>query len=360
MHLAELKTFIERYQHHLSIGSFFVGFAIDSIILKRIDLLVSNALLLSYLTVVIVVMLMLHHAAAKPPRADFLRRIYLWLPFVGQFAFGGMFSGFLIFYSQAGSLVASWPFLLIIVCLILANEFMRTYQERLTYQLLLFFFCLFSFAIYAVPIVLGRMGDMVFELSGLVALVAFGLMLGFLFLIDRGRTRRALGSVLIGTAAIYGLVTVLYFANVLPPIPLSLKDIGVYHAVERVGGDYVARAEDTPWYARLTGVRISTTHGSSVVAYSSVFAPTKLTVNIVHHWQYYEPRDGTWVTISTIPFAIAGGRDGGYRGYSTLEPPVPGEWRVRVETVRGQLIGQEEFSVRFVDSTPHLTERILQ
>lgn len=360
MRLAELRIFIERYQHQLSIGSFFVGFALDTVVLKRIDLLVSNAFLLSYLGVVVVVMLFLHRATSHPPRGDFARRVYLWIPFVAQFAFGGMFSGFLIFYSQAGSIVASWPFLLIIVLLIVVNEFMRTYQERLTYQSILLFFCLFSFSIYALPILLGEMGDGIFELSGVFALLAFALLLGALWFVDARRVRESLRGILIGTVAVYGLITVLYFSNVLPPIPLSLKDIGVYHGIQRTGANYTALEESSPWHARITGVSLTLVKGAPLYAYSSVFAPTKLSTQIVHRWQYYDEIEGEWETVSTIPFAISGGRDGGYRGWSELVPTAEGTWRVRVETTRGQLIGQEVFTVEFVKSTPALSERILE
>lgn len=358
--IRELRAYIARYEHQLSIGSFFVGFALDTVILKRIDLLVSNAFLLSYLGVAIAVVLLLHRAASSPPTSDFFKRFYLYLPFVAQFAFGGMFSGFLIFYSQAGSVIASWPFLLIIVVLIAINEFMRTYQQRLTYQSLLLFFCFFSIAIYGVPILMGRMGDDVFELSGLAALAAFVLLTLLLWLIDVRRTWRALGGIVVGVLAVYGLITALYFSNTLPPIPLSLKDIGIYHSLLRTGANYTATTEVYPWYARLTGVTVSLTTGASAFAYSSVFAPTKLETQIVHRWQRYDETLSEWRTVSTIPFPIFGGRDGGYRGYSELVPYTEGLWRVRVETTRGQLIGQEVFTVERVSTTPPLTTRTLQ
>lgn len=355
--LARFQTFVERYQHQLSIGSFLVGFTIDTIILKRIDLLVSNALLLSYLSVALMVMLILHGTASHPPRAQVFKRVLEWVPFVGQFAFGGMFSGFLIFYSQSGSLVASWPFLVLILILILGNEFLRSYQSRLTYQASLLFFCIFSFSIYALPIFMGRIGDTVFELSGLLALSLFAGVLTLLYFVDRRRLLASLTHIAISTAAIYGLVTSLYFANILPPIPLALKDIGVYHDLTRSGGGYVAQAESEPWHARVTGVTLHVVPGASLFAYTSVFAPTKLTTNVVHRWDH--KTESGWETVSTIPFGIVGGRDGGYRGYSQLPIQAEGEWRVRVETTRGQLIGQEQFMVRFVSSTQATIARIL-
>ena len=93
-------------------------------------------------------------------------------------------------------------------------------------------------------------------------------------------------------------------------------------------------------------------------AYSSVFAPTALSTHIVHHWEHKE--GGQWATVSTVPFSIVGGRDGGYRGYSELPVFAEGEWRISVETTRGQLIGRESFVVVFVTSTPETQDRILR
>ncbi len=356
--IARIKTFVERNQHTLSIGSFLIGFAVDTMILKRIDLLVSNALLITYLSIVAVSMILLHRFASKPPVWPPLRTFAEWIPFFAQFAFGGMFSGFLIFYSQAGSLIASWPFLTLIIVLILANEFLRSYQVRLTYQSVLLFFCLFSFSIYAVPIVTGQMSTLMFELSGALAAAVFAGFMALLGFIDIRRVRMSLGPILLGTATVYALITALYFSNILPPIPLALKDIGIYHSVTRQGDTYVAAVEGGHWYERLRGVTVSVPPGGSLTAYSSVFAPTKLATSIVHRWERY--MNGQWVTVSTIPFGITGGRDGGYRGYSELTTLTAGEWRVSVETVRGQLIGRERFTVREVVSTPTLSTRILE
>lgn len=355
--VVKISSFVERYQHTLSIGAFLVGFAIDTILLKRIDLLLSNALLLTYLTVVALSMLLLHRYAARAPSFLLGARALEWVPFVAQFAFGGMFSGFLIFYSQAGSVVASWPFLTLILGLLVANEFLRSYQQRLTYQSVLLFFCLFTFSIYAVPIVLGSMSALIFELSGFVALALFAGFVALLYLVDAKRVRLSLVSITSWVLTVYALITALYFSNILPPIPLALKDIGIYHAVMRSGSDYVVQTEESTWHERLTGVTRRVPGGTTLYAYSSVFAPTKLTTNIVHRWERYE--GGSWVTASTIPFGISGGRDGGYRGYSE-RLVAPGLWRVSVETVRGQLIGREEFRVVEAPSTPLLTTRILR
>jgi hypothetical protein len=355
---ARARAFIQKHEHAFSIGSFLVGFTIDNIALKRIDLLFSNLLLYTYLGIVIITMAILHYRARHKPSSDWRKRALEWIPFVSQFAFGGMFSGFLIFYSQSGSLVASWPFVLLIFALLATNEFMRKYHERLTFQSLLLFFCFFSFAIYTLPILIGEMGDWVFELSGLAAIILFALFLGFLTLIDKKRVTESLKNIVLGAVAIYLLITTLYFSNVLPPIPLALKDIGIYHSIVRDGADYIVTEDPQPWYSRLTGVTVTVNGGEALYAFSSIFAPTRISTNVVHEWQYYDEAKNNWVTAASIPFPINGGRDGGYRGYTAKGLLTPGKWRVNVKTTRGQLIGREAFKV--VQGTPATVTRILK
>lgn len=357
--MRKIKAFIARYQHHLSIGSFLVGFTVDTIILKRIDLLISNLLLYTYLAVVIVMMVLLHYVAAHPARRLWWQHTVVWFPFIAQFAFGGMFSGFLIFYSQSGSVITSWPFLLLLVGLVITNEFMRKYHTRLAFQTLLLFFCLFSFAIYTLPILMGRMGEDVFELSGFAALFAVSLFVGALSFVDYHRVKDSLRNIILGCLVIYGFITALYFSNVLPPIPLALKSIGVYHSVVRSGADYLVTEEPQHWYGRLFGSTVHMDDNDTIYAFSSVFAPTSLSTLVVHEWQYYDPFAG-WITESRVPFPINGGRDGGYRGYTANGPLSPGMWRVNVETERGQLIGRITFTVVRATSTPATVTRILR
>ncbi|MEN9390159.1 MAG: hypothetical protein RLZZ283_259 [Candidatus Parcubacteria bacterium] len=357
--MRRIQEFVTHHYHTLSLGAFIVGFAIDSIILKRIDLLLSNLILYTYLVLVVGSMVLIHIAFTRTRVSRIMRTIESILPFVAQYAFGGMFSGFLLFYSQSGTVASSWPFLLLILALIFINEFLQSYQARLAYQSILLGFCLLSFSIYSVPILTGTMGTLEFVVSNVVALIVLALFIGLLWSIDRVRVHRALRNIVIGTATLYSVISLLYVTNILPPIPLSLKDVGVYHSVERVGTAYHVEAEPEEWYARFWRTPITLVPGSRLYGFSSVFAPTDLNTRIVHEWQHRDASD-TWRTYATIPFAISGGRDGGYRGYSVVVPSMPGVWRINVETERGSLIGRTTFTVTFASSTPTTVSSILE
>ncbi len=159
-------------------------------------------------------------------------------------------------------------------------------------------------------------------------------------------------------AAIFVAFNVLYFTGAIPPLPLSLKDAGVYHSVvhDFSSGAYFVEGEPLPWYDAL--LRYNTVFhegpGDIVVVYTSIFAPAGLSTNVLHEWQYYDPVVGAWKTEATIRYSIVGGRDGGYEGYSEYPSPMPGSWRVNMLTQYGALIGQVTFAVESASATPAL------
>lgn len=53
-----------------------------------------------------------------------------------------------------------------------------------------------------------------------------------------------------------------------------------------------------------------------------------------------------------LPYPIVGGRDGGYRGYSTANVSSVGQWRVDIETADGRLIDRLPFTAVQVATAP--------
>lgn len=146
-------------------------------------------------------------------------------------------------------------------------------------------------------------------------------------------------------AGICAAFTVLYFSHVIPPVPLSLKHIGVYHTLERVGGVYAVSYEKPAWYVfwRHTDAAftLSLSEGRAY-CFSAIFAPGGLSTPVVHQWEKYDPTSGKWQQQSKYSFPINGGRDQGYRGW-TAKTLSAGKWRCDVETENGQLIGRLSF-----------------
>ena len=357
----KFKNWFFKYERRLSSGALLFGFILDNLTLTRIDLFYDNLVLILYLFVAGASILFLHIIETKNLTGKVFSNIKHTLPISMQFAFGGLFSGFAIFYTRSASLIESWPFLLLLVALLIGNEFLRERYGRFTFQISIYFFAVFSFMIFFVPTLLGKMGPLVFLLSGAVSLV---LIWGFVRALDaviHEKVQKSKKYLIASTGSIFIAINVLYFTNIIPPIPLSLKDVQVAHLVERVGIEsYKVVTEEQNFFEALNPTKtVHIQKGKSVYMYSAIFAPTDLDTKIFHSWEYYDTVLNKWVKTDRIGFAIVGGRDGGYRGYSVKSSLVEGKWRVRVVTGRDQTLGRIEFEVKFIDDATKLEENII-
>jgi hypothetical protein len=168
------------------------------------------------------------------------------------------------------------------------------------------------------------------------------------------RVRETLTATARAVASIYLLINLLYFLNAIPPLPLALKDAGVFHAVTRTGDAYTVSYEPVEWYEAY--LRYKTIFhrmpDEPVYVYTAVFAPTGISTGLVHEWQQYDEGQGRWITRDRISFPITGGRAGGYRGYTIRRDIEDGSWRVNVLTDFNRLIGRVTFRVVTVSEPP--------
>ena len=337
------------YERYVSPATLVAGFTIDAVIFRRVDLLFSNVLLFSYLAVASICILILNMIITGVLRGRSWIGAAPFLPAIIQFAFGGLFSGYVILYSQSAALAVSWIFVAILAVLLIGNERFRHLYKLFSFQMGLLFFGVFSFLTFFLPVVLGRIGTPIFLIGGILSLAA----MSFIFRLnvrlvpivagERKKVTQVVG-------AIFLLFNILYFSNAIPPLPLALKTAGVYHNVEKQGDEYVLSAEPRHWYESY--LRYNTvfhkTAGETVFVYSAVFAPAKFSTTILHEWEFYNEEAQSWVKTATFGFPITGGRDGGYRGFSLRENVDSGKWRVNVKTGTGLIIGRIAFTVEDV------------
>jgi len=245
--------------------------------------------------------------------------------------------------------------------LFVGNDFFRKRYVKLTFQISILFIALFTYFVFLVPILIGKFGTLVFGASGLLALSATGGLLYAFFRFLPQRIQQSKKGLIVSIGGIYALFHVLYFANIIPPIPLSVKDIGLYHSLERVEAHmpeylYEVTFEPAPWYDPFSKTS-STFHwqeGESLYMYTAIFAPGRIDTTIAHRWSFFDTSQGHWVEYARIPFSIAGGRAQGYRGYTFLRQPAEGKWRVDVITPNGQVLGRKTFQVVINQSPPQL------
>lgn len=349
-------TWVKANERHLSSLALIAGFVVDSLTLRRVDLLLENVVLVSYLGIAAVGIITINLVDAERMRGSVARVSGSLAPIALQFAFGGLFSAFFIFYTRSAALGESWLFLAFLLALLVGNERFRERYTRLVFQATVFFITLFSFFIFSVPVVLGVMGAWVFVVSGLVSLFVMGVLGALLARTAPERFLAARRMIFLWIGGAYVAINILYVTNVIPPIPLALKDSGVYHSVTRTApGAYEVLDEPRSFLEKIMPYRtVHIVPGEPIYAWSAVFAPTKLSTTVLHRWQYFDERKGSWVTTTQVPFTVSGGRDGGYRGYSLKTALAPGKWRVDVITPRGQVVGRMKFIVEYVETPPAL------
>ncbi|HLP43937.1 MAG TPA: DUF2914 domain-containing protein [Candidatus Nanoarchaeia archaeon] len=355
-----IKNWVTKHERKLSSLALFAGFILDALTLRRIDNLYENGVFITYFLIICFSIFLINYIEAGKYENEWVGRLHPFLLLLIQFAFGGLFSGFSIFYFRSGSLLSSWPFIIILFGLLIGNERLRKQYERLVYQVSFLFLALFFFAIFAVPVLVNRMGSFVFVLSGVIALL---LVTAFVYLLNRvvpDRVEKSIRPIIYSITVLFLLVNVLYFTNLIPPIPLSLKDAGVYHAIQRIDDKYIVQEEDQSIFGSMQIFEnIHIRKGVPLFVYSSVFAPNNLTTTVVHNWKFFDSETNRWVSVSKIPYTVIGGPDRGYRGYTKKANLQEGQWTVNIETERGQVIGRVTFEVVYDDDEPRLVEKVL-
>lgn len=346
--------FVRWVRHHISSIAFATGFVWDTLTLNRIDLLYENFVFVSYLMIAFVGILLIHGVETGRWKAARLLRYKAWLPALVQFPLGGVFSGFVIFYTKSAAFWTSWPFLLLLFALFVGNEFFRRRYERLVFQMSVLFFALTSYLILVTPVVLGTVGDSTFVLSTLLALFVFALLTQIVMRLFPELYKRSVRGLWLSVLGVFALFQVFYFTHVIPPVPLVLTEIGIYHSVVRTDGVYQVAYEEPhnlAWW-RDTARTFTRGRGSAAYCFASIFAPTSLRAKVQHSWQR-KTEEGAWVREAKVPYTVAGGRDHGYRGYTFITNALqPGTWKCAVELENGQVIGETVFEV--VDGEPEL------
>ncbi len=358
--IEKIRNFYQKHEGHATSIAFILGFIWDNLTLTRIDLRLDNLILLTYLMIAGLGIIAFNTYEHDREKRNSQKNHMAWLPLVIQFAFGGLFSGFIIFYVQSASWAASWPFILLLIFIFIGNERFRTHYALLPFQSAIFFTALFLYLIFSIPVLLGTFGPGTFLLSGGIGLIGIFLLLYAIAKNAPDRLNQQRSMLIVSILSIYIALNGMYFSNIIPPIPLALKEIGVYHHISRTEAGYVLRYEEAPWYRpfKKTDTIFTQNQNDPVYVWSAIFAPTKLSVDIQHEWFYFNEVKDDWELTSRIRFPITGGRDGGYRGFSLKHNVIPGKWRVEVTTLRGQLIGRTNFVVVASNEEPLLIEEI--
>ncbi len=347
------KTWYERYEKYNPFVFFFGGFTWDSITLKSIDQLFDNLILLAYLILLGILLSLTAFIDRGKIRNPYLLKHQEWFPLALQFFLGGLLSAYVIYYFQSASFTKTALFLCLLILLFIANEFLEKRLRNLHLLLGLYFVVTFSFFIFFIPTVTKTLNYVTFLASGIVSLAVVLTLIYFFKSHGIFPSVNSFRWAMVTVLSLYALMNLLYVRNWIPPVPLSMKTGGIYHHASRSASDdaFVLQFEKPKWYEILTKSD-RTFHyaaGDTVSCFTAIFAPAKLTKEIVHHWQKYSQVLGKWETTDRLSYEITGFRDGGYRGITRKRNVSPGKWRVDIKTQEGVLLGRVGFEIVLAD-----------
>lgn len=281
----------------------------------------------------------------------FVRWIWRYREAVLHFLLGTLLNSYTIFYFKSASTITSFIFIVILVAMLAINEFKRFGKSQTQVHVAFWSLCLVSYLVSLAPIVLGFMGLIPFLVALGTSVAVFS---GCYALLKRGKifSSSLLRSyVLLPYSAIHLLFVLLYFAHAIPPVPLAVHYMGIFHDVKKGAGEYELTYTRSRWKFWQHGDQTFLARpGDTVFCFARVFSPTRFADQLQVRWLYWNDKKG-WESSDAIPMPVVGGREEGFRGITKKSNFQPGEWRVQIETRDNREVGRIQFTIVRDEST---------
>ncbi|WP_339665617.1 DUF2914 domain-containing protein [Maribacter arcticus] len=343
------RDFIRRNAKYAPIVFFIGGFIFDTLTLGRIDRTYDLTILCLHMTSLSIVLYLYNLVDDGKWKNTFLERYEEYFPLAIQFFFGGLSSAYVIYFSRSVSLSKTASFFIILVLLLIANEFLKKRISNKYLQFGVYYFISFTFFTFMIPVFLKELNTTIFLISGVTSLAVTLVLLIFIYgKSPSTRQEIKLGKMIIIILSIYGIINLFYFLKLIPPVPLALDKGIVAHNVTMKDDTYLVsyEPEDSFVFWRKHKLDFAYVPDESVYIFSSIFAPTDLKKAVFHRWKWYNHNTKEWEITEDIGYNITGGRDGGFRGYTYKNNVKPGEWEVQVLTDEEHVLGVIKFEIK--------------
>jgi hypothetical protein len=352
---SKLLLLLDQYRQWLPVGFFIAGFIFDALTLTRVDdpLVVFQQALCLLLVAVLVAVELKEDAGVVYVPPKLLTRVWPYREELLHFVLGTLLNSYTIFYFKSSSALTSFLFIALLVVLLVVNEFRRFGHTRARVHLIFFGVCLISYFLVLVPVLLGFLGLSTFTIANIIAFICF-----YCFQRVLKMSRRLVLTPLVAAQIVF---IFLYFARVIPPVPLSVKYMGIYHQIQKSGGAYELQYTRSRWLFWQNGDQSYYARpGDVIYCFVQVFSPSGFKDQLQVRWLYRDSKRG-WVSSDAIPLTIVGGREDGYRGMTYKQNYTHGDWRVVVETRDGREVGRLGFEVLPDASTePRVTRTVIR
>jgi hypothetical protein len=339
------KTFYHDHEPACTVGFFIAGFLFDTMAVGRIDKLhniIHQAIYLFLCAMFTSYELRERYGDFAPPAR--FKTVWRYHAAATHFMLGTLLNIYTLFYFKSASLGTSFLFLMILAGLLAINELKPFGDSGTTLRMTLFSLCLVSYFTYLVPTLVGAIGVLPF-LGTLAASTACVALLAAWLRRHLPDPKVLAPHLLVPFACVAFGFAALYFLKVIPPVPLSLSEIGVYHDVSREGDHFVLSETRPRWRFWERGDQTFLARpDDKIFCYVQVFSPARFRERLQLRWLRRDPAAG-WEEADAIPLDTAGGREGGWRGFAVKGRWTPGRWRVRVETSDARELGRLDLNV---------------
>ena len=133
MFLNKFSAFYKRFEKWISPVGLVYGFIFTSLTLTRVDMWLENFWIVMHLLIaafgILALTLFENRAEKKNLPEEEKDKFHFYLTLVIQFAFGGLFSTFFVFYMRSASLIDSWSFILLLLTLLIGNEIWKKHYQ---------------------------------------------------------------------------------------------------------------------------------------------------------------------------------------------------------------------------------------
>jgi hypothetical protein len=203
-----------------------------------------------------------------------------------------------------------------------------------------------------VPIVWQHLGFFTFVFSLILSGVFYYFFYHLLSKYEHLTSRQKLVEVLVPGLVVHVLFFVFYVIGFIPPVPLSLEKIGVYHHITKEQDQYQLKYDRSWWRFWEKGAQTFIAGPQDKIhCFVSIFAPRFFREQVKMEW-WMKGAKG-WLKTDSIPFQISGGREQGFRGYTVKSYFDPGRWQVRVLTSDDRELGRIYFTVKKLPDLLH-------
>ena len=252
------NTFLNYYHLHekrVDIGFFLGGFIFDIFTLAEVNdpfsitqqiiyLIISGSILyFEYLL-----------PAGHQPKNTFIKNFWEYRKLIFHFCLGSLISIYSLYFLISSSFFTSLVFVLFLLGLLVANEVKFIQEGQVNIKLSLYVIVLFCFYSMMWPVLIGFVGITPFVLS----IITTGLNIYFVYKLIIKKTidiRDAQKKFLVPSFSVIAIFVIFYILGWIPPVPLSVQNMGIYHHVEKMANTYYLKHQNPWWRFWQTGIK---------------------------------------------------------------------------------------------------------